>query len=215
MNNTSKFWPIVFLIAVLLYFTHQEKQRETEMAKIKLQNDIELSNQRKKEDDEDWERAENHNTRESFEAYVERNPTGRHLSEALAEINKWKEQERLQKERERHEKIALKIAALAGDQIITKAYQDGINKTTTLKEWNYTPADAEGKGIYNLKVELNWNGNIVASNYYAASGIISIQEDGTDFKWAPTYINETLAKYLDDVSFAAIAIGVLANFSSE
>ncbi len=219
MNNNSKFWIIALLVVGVLYMLHQNPQHNQELVKMRLMDQIEQANQRRlleqKNDDDEWEQAERLNTIGSFEEYVESNPSGRHLSSAIAAIERLKEEERIKKEHEERQKIVQKMAAIAGDQIIVNAYQDGINKTTSVTEWSFTPSDETGKGIYTITVDLSWNGNVFASNYYKASGVISVNEDGTDFKWAPTYINETLAKYLDDISSAAIVLGVLNSFNKE
>jgi|GEM_PF-6813109 len=117
---------------------------------------------------------------------------------------------RMEEIRSTHEARARYVAENAGNLIIREKYDDGINKFTQMVYWEYYSGSEYGKPYYKIDVEMTWNGQFVHSNYYAAKGVIIINTDGTNLQWKPTYINPTLAQYLDDINqavFGGLLIG--------
>lgn len=230
MNTNAKVLIAIAVIAVISLFIYQNNEHMKEMERLARIEKIEkekreeeriheIIRQQEEKDRLAWARAEKINTIAAYEEYKKNNWTGNYGSLADAAIVKLKEEEKRRLEYERRRKEVQRLAKVAGDQIIYQAYQNGINKNTTINDWEYQKGYFGRKGTYTINATLTWNGDWITSNYYKAIGTITFRDDGSDLKWIPTYVNPTLAKYMDDVKGtilgAAIILGTLGALSEE
>lgn len=171
----------------------------------------ELIRQQQEKDRLSWQRAERINTVAACQEYKQNNKNGSFINLADTAINDLKEREVRRLEYERRKGEVLRLAQAAGDHMIYKVYDNGINKRTIVNDWSFEKGGV--KGLYLVNVKLTWNGDWIASNYYKASGIITFLEDGSDLKWTTTYVNPILAKYIDDINGAKLGIELLKSLS--
>lgn len=230
MSTNAKVLIAIAVIVIISLFIYQNNEHKNEMKRFARfeQNEKEkreeerrqeIIRQREEKDRLAWNRAERINTVAAYQEYKNSNWFGKYRSLADAAIEKLKEEERQRLERERRKREVSRLAKIAGDKIIFKAYQNGINKHTTINDWEYQEGYWGGKGTYTINATLTWNGDWKTSNYYKAIGTISFLDDGSDLEWTPTYVNPTLAKYMDDVKGTilgtAIILGTLEALSEE
>jgi|GEM_PF-5998060 len=208
------------LVAAFFFYQHIENKKELEL--IQFQEKI-RQEQLKKEQEQAkdmiaWQTAEGLNTIRAFEDYLSQQSNGLFRDQANAAILRLEEEERERLYYLEKEEKMYRLAARAGDLIIVKKYDNGTNKTTKVKDWSYKIEEATNKGFYNIDVDLSWNGDIITSNYYAASGIISVYEDGSQVNWKATYINERLANYIEGMNGlvlgTVVTVGAVEAFSN-
>ena len=203
----------LMLIIVISFFIYQYIDNKKEMERIVYLEKVkkaELIKEREiAEEKSNWEYAKEINTIDSYQQYLNTHRNGLHTNAAHSSINKLKEEALQQKLYKLRVDLVNNLSKKAGDLIIRKAYDNGSNKTTIVNDWRYDKSQGAEKGIFTVSANLTWNGDWVASNYYKASGIISFYEDGSNVKWTPSYINATLANYLDNMSSAILGTVIL------
>jgi type II secretory pathway pseudopilin PulG len=209
MNSKTIIIVVILLIAAFFGYQYLENKKEKE--RIEAQRIIEEEQRLQREDDLAWENATSLNTISSYQNYTTNQPSGDYEMQANERIEALKEEQRLIELQRKRTALAFTLAQKAGDLIIKKAYQDGINKHTQVDDWRYEPKG--NYGTYDIAVTMSWNGNIFSSNYYNAQGIITIDDTGGNLKWKPTYMNPRLTKYIEDfnggILGTVIAIGAI------
>jgi hypothetical protein len=196
--NTNNFLLVILVVSCLGYF----KYAETEQKKA------ELLAYHESQDNELWNMAKKSNTIDAYQEYIDQTINGKYVEKANEAIEQIEEQIRLIEEQEIVINNYLEQLVSIGDDIIKTQYDDGINKNTIITSYSYQPSSF-GSNKFIARVNLSWNGNFTASNYYSAQGIITLDESTDTYQWSPKAMSQSLVGYIDNKNAFGLTLGVL------
>ncbi|GHU13007.1 hypothetical protein AGMMS50225_22180 [Betaproteobacteria bacterium] len=134
--------------------------------------------------------------------------------QARIEAERREQQARIEAERReqaRLESLAKQYARAAGEQIMG-GVGGGQDLRVQVEQWHFDKYTHE----FEVKIQIYFNGMFFRSNHYNVDGILTVNESGSNAKFARSYANskfEELESNLVWIAGGVIALGVLAEAS--